>query len=505
MKIKVLGCLGGRVPGQELTGFLVDEELAIDAGGLAAGLAPEALVKIKYLLISHAHLDHLYSLSYLLENRAYQEVNTPLSIYASEEAAEIITRDFIIDDLLNLPAINQFKKLVRIEKVVPGKIIPVGDYRIEPVPVSHFAGAIGYFVSDGKSEFLFTSDTGPTEEVWEKCQTRPQCQLLITEVSFPNQLEELARLSRHLTPNLLRAELSKARPEGKQVSLYHLKPGHLDQLFQELSELQEFNLHLLKPGMEIEVEGLDQKGKAQIREKSEAVSGKVPKFDFDRDLYEQRQSLDREFGISFEAGDIICEEGRAGRQLYIIQEGQTEVYRMILDKKKVLAILGPGDIFGEMSIFSSQPRSATVRALTRVRVYTFDRAAFEQLLRENYGIAIKLIRMLAQRLQEADVQIENLLYRDTDSKVINTLVRAVEDEGIKTGSGHRLRLSPEQLAIKTDLPVEDIKRVLAKLIRNGVVSFKDGIFKVPDLDRLRRLLDYLEMKSEFEAPESCDL
>jgi len=498
MKVRVLGAFGGKIPGQDLTGFLVDEELAIDAGSIAQGLELDAQLKLKHLLISHTHLDHLYTLFYLLENRFYNDANNLLRIYASQEAVDILTKEFLIEDIMNLPAISNFKKLVKIETVEPGKQYQIGNYVVEPVKVNHYAGALGYFISDGKAEFLFTSDTGPNRELWERLKMRKNCQLLITEVSFPNQLEEVARLSRHLTPELLQAELSQADLGRKEIYLYHLKPGHLDQIFRELSEVEGYELHLLKSGIVLEVGEPDEKEKALLKEKIESVSGKVPRFDFSKDLNLQRQALDHEFGLSFEPGEIICAEGEAGKHLYIIQEGQVEVFRVVLGKKKVLAILGPGDIFGEMSIFFSQPRTATVKAITRVRVYAFDRPAFEQLIQGNYGIAIKLIRMLAQRLQEADVQIENLLYRDNDSKVINTLVRAIEDEGIKTKTGYSLRLTPEQLGIKTDLPAEEIKKTLARLIKNGVVSFKDGIFEIPDLERLRRLLEYLEMKSEFE-------
>jgi CRP-like cAMP-binding protein len=500
MKIKVLGCLGGKVPGQELTALLVDQELAMDAGGLAASLDAEGLARIKHVLISHSHLDHIYGLAYLLESRFYSEVSAPLEIYASAEALENIGRHLLAEDIVNLPAINNLKKLVKLVAVEPGREFQAGKYLIEPVAVSHFGGALGYFVSDGKNRFLYTSDTGPSDEVWEKLKAKPDCKLVITEVSFPNELSEVAALSRHLTPELLRGELKKAQPADREIYLYHLKPGYLDLLFQELTELSEYDLHLLKIGMELNLAELGHPEKAMLKLRSESVSGKVPKFDFGKNLDEQRQSLDREFGLTFEPGEIICTEGEPGKHLYVIQDGQAEVYRMVAEKKKVLAILGPGDIFGEMSVFFNQPRTASVRAMARVRVYAFDRSAFEQLVRENYGIAIKMIRMLAQRLQEADVQIENLLYRDNDSKVINTLVRAVEDAGIKTKSGHRLRLLPEQLAATTDLPAEEVKKVLARLIQNGVIVFKDGLFLIPDLERLRRLLGYLELKQEFDPP-----
>jgi len=501
MRIKVLGCLGGRIPGQELTGLLVDEELLLDAGSASTSLKLSAQNQIKYLLLSHTHLDHLYGLAFLLENRLHARAGAPLAIFASKDAAEILTSDFLIESIAGSAVAQNLDQLVDITAVEPDKEYRFGKYAVQPVLVNHFSGALGFFVSDGESEFLFTSDTGPTDAVWDKLKQRTDCKLLITEVSFPNRLEEVARLSRHLTPALLKVELEKAGASNRAVYLYHFKPGYLDLLFQELTEIQDFDLHLLKIGMELEVAERDRKDQAPVRIRTEPRSGRVPKFDFSKDLYEQRQNIDHEFGVSFEPSQVIFEEGDPGKHLYIIQEGNVEVYRIILGKKKSLFVLGPGDVFGEMSLITSQPRSATVRALTKVRAYAFDKDAFEQLIHQNYGIAVKIIRMLAQRLQEADVHIENLLYPDSESRILNTLIRAVEDEGIDTKSGYLLRYTPEQLAIKTDLPIEEMRKILAKLMRSGAIFFKDGLFHIPDLAQLKKLLEYVEFKQKYEPPE----
>lgn len=504
MKIRVLGCLGGRIPGQELTGLLVDSELAIDAGSISASLELPAQAGLKSLLITHAHLDHIYGLAFLLENRFHLGA-PPLNVYASHEAAQILREDFFQEDTVSSLVAGNLEKLVSLTEVEPGKQYAISGYQVEPVAVNHYSGPLGYFVSDGKSEFLFTSDTGPTEQLWQKFREKPNCGLLITEVSFPNNLDEVARLSRHLTPALLKAELLKCGVRDRIIYLYHFKPGYLDLLFQELTELSEYDLHLLKIGMELEVQEFARRDQTPVRVKPEPASGKVPKFDFSKDLYEQRQALDREFGVSFEPSEVIFEENQPGRHMYIIQEGNVEVFRMVLGKKKLLSVLGPGDVFGEMSLICNEARSATVRALTRVRAYAFDRQAFEQMIRQNYGIALKIIRMLAQRLQEADVHIENLLYQDNDSKLLNTLIRAVEDEGIKTKDGFLLKLTPEQLALRTDIPMEELKRILAKIMRAGGISFKDGLFKIPDLEQLKKFLEYLETKQKYEAADKAEL
>ena len=504
MKIRVLGCLGGRIPGQELTGLLVDSVLAIDAGSISASLELAAQAGIKNLLLTHAHLDHLYGLAFLLENRLHAGV-PPLNIYASREAAQILREDFLREDIVGAIVAGSLEKLASLSEVEPGKKYPLGSYQVEPVAVNHYSGPLGYFVSDGQSEFLFTSDTGPTEAVWQKLREKVNCGLLITEVSFPNNLGEVARLSRHLTPALLKAELLKCRSQDRIIYLYHFKPGYLDLLFQELTELSEYDLHLLKSGMELEVQEFARRDQTPVRVRPEPASGKVPKFDFSKDLYEQRQALDRDFGVSFEPSQVIFEQSQPGRHMYIIQEGNVEVFRMVLGKKKSLSVLGPGDVFGEMSLICNQERSATVRTINRVRAYAFDRQAFEQLIRQNYGIALKIIRMLALRLQEADVHIENLLYQDNDSKLLNTIIRAVEDEGIKTKDGFLLRLTPEQLALRTDLPVEELKKILAKIMRAGGMSFKNGLFKIPDLNQLKKFLEYLETKQKYEAADKLTL
>jgi CRP-like cAMP-binding protein len=393
-------------------------------------------------------------------------------------------------------------KLAKLFEVEPGNEYRIGNYSVEPALVNHYAGPLGYFISDDKNEFLFSSDTGPTQDVWVRFKQRTNCGLLITEVSFPNSLDGVAKASRHLTPALLKTELEKAFAQDRFVYLYHFKPGYLDLLFQELTEITNFDLHLLKMGMELEVHDFARKDHTPLRVRPEPPSGKVPRFDFSKDMYEQRKAMDRDFGLSFEPSEIIFEEGAPGKHMYIIQEGTVEVFRIVLGKKKSLSVLGPGDVFGEMSLLVNQTRTATVRALTRVRAYAFDRGSFEQMVHQNYGVAIKIIRMLALRLQEADIHIENLLYQDNESKLLNTIIRAVEDEGIKTKYGFLLRLTPEQLAIRTDLPVEELKKLLSKIMRAGGMSFKDGLFKIPDLDQLKKFLEYLETKEKYEGGEN---
>ena len=460
MKIKILGALGGRIPGQELTGFLIDAEILVDAGSAGASLSASEQAKIKYLLLSHSHLDHIYSLSFLLESRFYLDIPNPLEIYASQETLEVLKENFLIEDFISPLVKENLGRLMNFKPLEPKKEYQIGSYLVKPVYVNHHIGSMGFFISNGKTEILYTGDLGPSEELWQEVKNHHQLKLILIEVSFPNRMEEIAILSKHLTPALLQEELKKAEVKDKEIYLFHLKPNYFDLLFQEISEIQGYNIYILKQGQVIDLE----KEKPTFQKDLEQREEKVPRFDPQKDLYEQRASLEKDFGVRFSAGEIIFEEGEQGKHLYIIEEGQVEIYRMVLGKKKVLSILGPGDIFGEMSVFFDQPRKESARALSRVRI-------------------------------------ENLLYRDNESKLVNTLIRAVEEEGIESGGGYILRLTPEQLAMRTDLSIEEMKRILAQLIRAGFISFQKGFFRISDLSRLKRLLNYLELKEEFEPLE----
>ena len=106
--------MGGRIPGQELTGLLVDSELAIDAGSITASLELAEQARLKYLLLTHTHLDHLYSLAFLLENRLLMNVNPPLNIYASRDAVEILQSNFLREEIIGTAVFKNLDKLAKL-------------------------------------------------------------------------------------------------------------------------------------------------------------------------------------------------------------------------------------------------------------------------------------------------------------------------------------------------------------------------------------------------------
>jgi hypothetical protein len=105
--------------------------------------------------------------------------------------------------------------------------------------------------------------------------------------------------------------------------------------------------------------------------------------------------------VDMPIGSFVFREGDAGSDMYIIESGTLEVLRSARGNVPV-ATLGPGDFFGEMAILEDQPRFASVRAVSAARVLRVDRAAFAGMLRENFEIAVRIMRKLVARLRRTE-------------------------------------------------------------------------------------------------------
>src|SRR3990172_1049924 len=128
-------------------------------------------------------------------------------------------------------------------------------------------------------------------------------------------------------------------------------------------------------------------------------------------------ALFQRLGRVFPTGTVLFRDGETGKEMYVIQAGKVKISKKIRDTEKTLAVLGEGEFLGEMSILNNKPRSATAEVVEEAKLLVIDPKMFEQMLKGNPEIAVRIIKKLAQRLQEADDQIENLMIKDTSSKI----------------------------------------------------------------------------------------
>ena len=118
-------------------------------------------------------------------------------------------------------------------------------------------------------------------------------------------------------------------------------------------------------------------------------------------------------GKVYQDGEVIIKQGEEGNCMYIIQEGKVEIIREKDGKEIRISVIGEGDFVGEMAIFESEVRSATVRALGEVRLLTVDKRNFLRRVHEDPSIAYRLVNSLIERIRDLNTQFDK--YMDTGS------------------------------------------------------------------------------------------
>jgi len=208
MNVRILGAHSSESRFARCISILVDDVLAIDAGGLSSGLSIPEQLGLRAILLTHQHYDHIRDLPILALNLNRQGCS--IKVYCMPEVRDVIDAHLLNDQLYpRFHWLPEAKPTLDFSLVKPYEPQRIEGYEVRAIPVNHCDSCIGYQVTNPEGKVLFfTSDTGPDlKECWK--QISPQ--LLITEVTMPNRYEELATNTSHLTPSLLRDELREFR------------------------------------------------------------------------------------------------------------------------------------------------------------------------------------------------------------------------------------------------------------------------------------------------------
>ena len=253
MKIRFLGAHNCETKDTRLVSLLIDDVLAIDAGSLTSSLSLEAQQKIKAVLLTHQHYDHVRDIPTLAMNLFLGGANT--TIYSIPAVFEVLEKNLmdevIYPDFRQKPPDNPPIKFSAIE---PNKAQTILGYDVLAVPVKHGVPTVGYQLgADGKTMF-YTGDTGPgLAECWKSVSP----QLLIIEVTASNRFTEWVAGGGHLTPSLLERELAEFRElKGylPRVIIVHMNPYMEKDIAAEVAAVAKnlsASLTLAHEGMEI--------------------------------------------------------------------------------------------------------------------------------------------------------------------------------------------------------------------------------------------------------------
>lgn len=237
---------------QLLTSYLINDSLAIDAGALAIGLSPEEQLRIRSIIITHAHLDHIISLP-LMVTDMFEELDQPINVFATPSDFDALQKHLLTDRVwITLETMkNSRTDLIAYHPIKSTESFFTEGLKITPIPVTHGVLTHGLLVEDDQDALLFTSDTGATEKIWEATKDCDKLRAIFIDLSFPNRLTELARVSHHHSPATLLEELPKIKP-GVPIYAIHLKAFYRDQVAAEVAALNNPLIQVAEVGREYE-------------------------------------------------------------------------------------------------------------------------------------------------------------------------------------------------------------------------------------------------------------
>jgi 3',5'-cyclic-nucleotide phosphodiesterase len=253
MRMRVLGCSGGSAPGHHLSGFLLDDVFAVDAGSLTTALEIPAQRAVEAVAVTHAHLDHCWSFPLFLANR-YAPGASTCHFYADQESMTAV-----LESLLNgsvWPDLRDSR--VQGQRLVDVHVLPdrapetiLGRYEVTAYPLVHTVPSSAFVVRSGGRAIVLCGDTTTTDEIWKVANATDGLRGVVLECSFPDADEDLARMTGHLTPSLFAAELAKLRKDVP-VHVTHVKPEHRARVIDELRRLPDRRIRILSDGQVVD-------------------------------------------------------------------------------------------------------------------------------------------------------------------------------------------------------------------------------------------------------------
>jgi CRP-like cAMP-binding protein len=221
-------------------------------------------------------------------------------------------------------------------------------------------------------------------------------------------------------------------------------------------------------------------------------------------------TLNARFGREYAAGEVLFREGETGDVMFVIQSGGVRISKNVAGTDKVLAMLGPGEFFGEMAILNGKPRTATATVTAPTRCLLIEARTLEEMVAKNAEIALRLIKKLAKRLDSADNLVEILLHRDPKARVLLALTRhaqafgepieipSTDPEHPEPTMGVRVRVTVQDLAreVVTDEAVAfDMMKRIGRL---GIAYAEGDSIVVTEVERLEDFVDFLNVPRPME-------
>jgi CRP/FNR family cyclic AMP-dependent transcriptional regulator len=188
-------------------------------------------------------------------------------------------------------------------------------------------------------------------------------------------------------------------------------------------------------------------------------------------------------------GETVFNEGEQGDTLYIVLSGKVKIGRRAVDgRENMLSVMGPSDMFGELSLFDPGPRTATATVVTDARLASLAHSSLRPWITDRPEIAEQLLRVLARRLRRTNDALADLIFTDVPGRVAKQLLALSERFGSEEPDGLRVHhdLTQEELAQLVGASRETVNKALADFASRGWVRVDSRALTILDSDRLAR-------------------
>lgn len=250
--IKILGSNGTKGLEGGTSAFYIDSENMIDAGNLLKPLGVES-ARIKNIWLTHSHLDHIIDIAYVLDSY-FEEREETLVIKGLKETLDAVKTHFFNDviwpDFSKITLGNSNINALAYEEIDLYKEYTLGSgIKLEAFETDHTVKSCGYVVQKENSAVLITADTFGLESMISQLAVKKEIKSLVIECSFPSKMEELAKISKHLTPKLLFNKLQTVDNSNLTLYINHIKPLHKKRILEEIALFKgSWKVKILKDG-----------------------------------------------------------------------------------------------------------------------------------------------------------------------------------------------------------------------------------------------------------------
>ena len=193
--------------------------------------------------------------------------------------------------------------------------------------------------------------------------------------------------------------------------------------------------------------------------------------------------------VRYSRGTTIFEEGEPGDRLYIITSGKIKLARHAPDgRENLLTVMGPSDMFGELSIFDPGPRTSSAVCVTEVHAATMNSEMLKKWIEDYPAISQQLLRVLARRLRLTNANLADLFFTDVPGRVAKTLLQLANRFGVQEGGALRVNhdLKQEEIAQLVGASRETVNKALATLAHRGWIRLEGKSALIVDTEHLAK-------------------